>query len=106
MDSLVTGTVGSHSDGAGHRVRAPLIDQMSGDYDAKLPSGLYHGRGWTVEVGQDAEADEVLVASIHEAMQAASLLDRQQCLVRAEPGRTTSFCRTGPGRSPRPTGCR
>jgi len=31
-------------------------------------SGLYHRRGWTVEIGDDAEADEVLVASIHEAM--------------------------------------
>jgi hypothetical protein len=31
-------------------------------------SGLYHLRGWRVEVGDDAEADEVLVASMHEAM--------------------------------------
>ena len=31
-------------------------------------SGLYHHRGWRVEVGDDADADEVLVASIHEAM--------------------------------------
>ncbi|TDO51558.1 hypothetical protein EV643_103297 [Kribbella sp. VKM Ac-2527] len=41
---------------------------MNGDQDERLPSGLYHRRGWMVEVGQDAEADEVLVASIHEAM--------------------------------------
>ena len=31
-------------------------------------SGLYHLRGWHVDVGDDAEADEVLVASMHEAM--------------------------------------
>jgi hypothetical protein len=31
-------------------------------------SGLYHHRGWRVEVGDDAEAEEVLVASMHEAM--------------------------------------
>lgn len=32
------------------------------------PRGIYHGRGWTVDVGEDAEADAVVVASIHEAM--------------------------------------
>ena len=32
------------------------------------PQGMYHGRGWTVDVGEDAEAEEVVVASIHEAM--------------------------------------
>lgn len=32
------------------------------------PRGSYHGRGWTVDVGEDAEADAVVVASIHEAM--------------------------------------
>lgn len=32
------------------------------------PRGRYHGRGWVVEVGDDAEADAVLVAEIHEAM--------------------------------------
>lgn len=31
-------------------------------------SGLYHGRGWVVEVGDDAQSTEVVVASIHEAM--------------------------------------
>lgn len=31
-------------------------------------SGLYHGRGWQVEVGDDAEADDVLMASMHESM--------------------------------------
>ncbi|WP_426763048.1 hypothetical protein ACP3TD_11545 [Pseudarthrobacter sp. 1G09] len=31
-------------------------------------SGVYHHRGWRVEVGEDAEAEEVLVASMHEAM--------------------------------------
>lgn len=31
-------------------------------------SGLYHHRGWRVDVGDDAEAEEVLVASMHEAM--------------------------------------
>ena len=31
-------------------------------------SGLYHRRGWRIEVGDDAQADEVVVASIHEAM--------------------------------------
>ncbi len=31
-------------------------------------SGLYHRRGWRIDVGDDADADEVLVASIHEAM--------------------------------------
>lgn len=30
--------------------------------------GTYHGRGWIVDVGGDAESDAVLVASIHEAM--------------------------------------
>ena len=32
------------------------------------PRGIYHGRGWTVDVGEDAEADAVVVASMHEAM--------------------------------------
>lgn len=32
------------------------------------PQGIYHGRGWTVDVGEDAEAEAVVVASIHEAM--------------------------------------
>ncbi|MCD4849703.1 hypothetical protein LN996_02635 [Arthrobacter sp. AK01] len=31
-------------------------------------SGLYHHRGWRIEVGDDAEAADVLVASMHEAM--------------------------------------
>lgn len=31
-------------------------------------SGLYHRRGWRVDVGEDADADAVLVASTHEAM--------------------------------------
>lgn len=31
-------------------------------------SGLYHHRGWRIEVRQDAASDEVLMASIHEAM--------------------------------------
>lgn len=34
----------------------------------KPPQGMYHGRGWTVDVGEDAEAEAVVVASIHEAM--------------------------------------
>ena len=34
----------------------------------KPPQGMYHGRGWTVDVGEDADAEAVVVASIHEAM--------------------------------------
>jgi len=32
------------------------------------PTGVYHGRGWTVDVGTDAGAEAVRVASMHEAM--------------------------------------
>ncbi|WP_425003064.1 hypothetical protein [Mycolicibacterium sp. S3B2] len=32
------------------------------------PSGVYHGRGWTVDVGADAGAEAARVASMHEAM--------------------------------------
>jgi hypothetical protein len=32
------------------------------------PHGIYHGRGWTVDVGADASAQTVTIASMHEAM--------------------------------------
>lgn len=41
---------------------------MSTSPGRSAPSGVYHGRGWTVDVGADAGAEAARVASMHEAM--------------------------------------